>query len=148
MEILNKRAFFDYEILEKFEAGIQLVGCEVKSIRAGNANIKDSFARVKNNELFLTNMHISPYSHGNIHNPEETRERKLLLKKSEILRLIGTLQQQNLHLLPLKVYLKNNRYVKVQLGLGKSKKKFDKRDKIKKRELNIELQRKYNIKLK
>lgn len=146
MEITNKKAYFDYEILEKMEAGIVLVGCEVKSIRENNASIKDSFARIKNEELFLVNMYIAPYSHGNIHNPPETRERKLLLKKTEINRLIGQLQQKNLVLLPLKVYLKDKRYVKVLLGLGKSKKLFDKRESVKKRELNRELQRKYNIK--
>ncbi len=81
MEITNKRGYFDYEITEKIEVGIQLVGCEVKSIREGNANIKDSYARIKNEELYLVNMHIAPYAFGNIHNPEETRERKLLAKK-------------------------------------------------------------------
>ena len=145
MEITNKRAFFDYEITDQIEAGIQLVGCEVKSIRENNASIQDSYARIKNNELFLINMHIAPYKFGNIQNPPETRERKLLIKKAEISRLIGRLNQ-GLILLPLKVYLKHNRYVKVLLGLGKAKKKYDKRETIKKRELNRELQKKYNIK--
>ncbi len=147
MEINNKKTYFDYEITETLEVGIQLVGCEVKSIRAGDANIKDSYARIKNEELFLINMHIAPYKQGNIQNVPETRERKLLAKKTEINRLIGRLNQ-GLTLLPLKVYLKDNRYVKVLLGLGKSKKKFDKRETIKKRDLNRDLQKRYNIKVK
>lgn len=145
MEITNKRGYFDYEILEKLEVGIQLVGCEVKSIRDNNASIKDSYARIKGDELYLVNMHITPYKFGNINNPEETRERKLLARRREINKLIGQLQK-GLNLIPLKVYIKDNRHVKVLLGLGKSKKKFDKRDSIKKRDQNRELQRKYNIK--
>jgi len=145
MEINNKRGFFDYEITEKLEVGIQLVGCEVKSIREGNASIKDSYARIKGDELYLVNMHVAPYKFGNINNPEETRERKLLAKKREIIKLISQMQK-GLNLIPLKVYIKDKRYVKVLLGLGKSKKKFDKRDSIKKRDQNRDLQRKYTIK--
>ncbi len=145
MEIQNKKGYFDYEILEKIEAGIQLVGCEVKSLRAGNASIKESFARIKNNEIYLVNMYIAPYAYGNIHNHEETRERKLLLHRAEIAKLIGKVQQKGLTLLPLKVYLKG-RHIKVLLGLGRSKKKFDKRELIKKRDMNRDMERQYKIK--
>lgn len=145
MEIRNKRGYFDYEILEKLEVGIQLVGCEVKSLRDGNASIKESFARIKNNEIYLINMYIAPYSHGNIHNHEETRERKLLLHRTEIEKLIGKVQQKGLTLLPLKVYLKN-RHFKVLLGLGRSKKKFDKREVLKNRDIDRAIERQYKIK--
>jgi SsrA-binding protein len=141
MEILNKTARFNYEILETYEAGIALSGCEVKSIRAGNANIKDSFARIKGTEIFLVNMYVTPYFQGNIHNPPETRERKLLLKRQEINKLIGRIQQKGLNLVPLKVYLKNSRFVKVLLGLGKSKKLYDKKEVKKQRDLDREMRR-------
>ena len=146
MEILNRQAGFHYEILETFEAGIVLVGCEVKSIRKGDANIKDSYARFKGPEMYLINMHIAPYSHGNRQNPEETRERKLLLKAPEIKKLIGKTQQKGLAIVPLKVYLKGNRYVKVLLGLGKSKKIYDKKDSKKQKDIDRELSRSYKIK--
>ena len=145
MEILNRKAGFDYTILETFEAGLVLVGCEVKSIRAGNASIKESFARVKGTELYLVNMYIAPYFQGNIHNPPETRERKLLLKRSEINKLAGRMQQKRLSLVPLKVYVKHNRHVKVLLGLGQPKKLYDKKEKKKQRDIERELQREFKI---
>ncbi len=146
MEILNRQAGFHYEILETFEAGIVLVGCEVKSIRAGDANIKDSYARFKGTEMYLVNMHISPYSHGNRQNPEETRERKLLLKQTELKKLLGRTQQKGLAIVPLKVYIKNNRHVKVLLGLGKSKKIYDKKESKKQKDIDRELSRSFKIK--
>jgi len=144
-EIRNKRAYFDYEIIEKLEAGIELVGCEVKSIRQNKASINESFARIKDSQVFLTNMHITPYSHGNRNNPEETRERKLLLKRKEIDKLTGKIEQKGFTLIPLKVYIKNNRYVKVLLGLGKSKKLFNKKDQIKQRDIDRDIERKFKI---
>jgi SsrA-binding protein len=148
MEIINKRARFDYEILETYEAGIVLVGCEVKSIRAGNASIKESFARIKGEELMLVNMHVTSYAFGNIHNPEETRERKLLLKRSEIRKLIARIQQKGLALIPLKVYIKDNRYVKILLGLGKGKKNYDKKEVKKSRDIEREVRRSFAGRLK
>lgn len=145
MEIVNRKAGFDYEILETIEAGLVLVGCEVKSIRAGNASIKESYARVKGSEIYLVNMYIAPYAQGNRHNPPETRERKLLLKRSEINKLIGRIQQKRLYLFPLKVYVKRNRYVKVLLGLGKSKKLYDKKETKKQKAIDREIQREFTI---
>ncbi|MDR1323670.1 MAG: SsrA-binding protein SmpB [Candidatus Margulisbacteria bacterium] len=145
MEILNRKAGFDYTILETVEAGIALVGCEVKSIRAGNASIKESYARVKGREIFLVNMYIAPYAQGNRHNPPETRERKLLLKRNEINKLIGKIEQKRLYLVPLKVYLKKNRHVKVYLGLGQPKKLYDKKEKKKQRDIERELRRDFKL---
>ncbi|HPD18156.1 MAG: SsrA-binding protein SmpB [Candidatus Goldbacteria bacterium] len=141
--IHNRKAFHDYFILEKFEAGIALKGTEVKSIREGRANIQDSFARIMKEEVFLFNMHISPYSHGNIYNPDPLRDRKLLLHKKEIHRLMGLLTQKGLALIPLSVYFKNGR-VKVELALAKGKKQYDRREEIKKRDLQRE-QKRYKI---
>ncbi|MDR1997268.1 MAG: SsrA-binding protein SmpB [Candidatus Margulisbacteria bacterium] len=141
MEIVNRKAGFDYAILETIEAGIVLAGCEVKSIRANNASIKESYARAKGPEIYLVNMYIAPYFQGNIHNPPETRERKLLLKRGEINKLLGKIQQKKLYLVPLKVYLKKNRYVKVLLGLGKPKKLYDKKEKQKQRDIDREIRR-------
>lgn len=141
--INNKKAFHDYFILEKFEAGIVLKGTEVKSIREGKVNIKDSFAKIIKEEIFIFNMHISPYSYGNIYNTDPLRERKLLLKKKEINRLIGLLSKKGLALIPLSVYFKNGR-VKVEIALAKGKKQYDKREEIKKRDLQRE-QKRYKI---
>ena len=129
MEIKNKKAYFDYEILETFEAGIVLKGTEIKSIRAGKANLKDSYAIIKNNEVFLLNTHISIYEQGNIFNHEETRTRKLLLHKKEIKKLKEKLELNGLTLIPLKLYIKGN-YAKIELGLARGKKLYDKRESI------------------
>jgi SsrA-binding protein len=145
MEILNRKAGFDYTILETVEAGIALVGCEVKSIRAGNASIKESYARVKGREIFLVNMYIAPYAQGNRHNPPETRERKLLLKRNEINKLIGKIEQKRLYLVPLKVYLKKNRHVKALLGLGQPKKLYNKKEQKKQRDIERELRREFKF---
>jgi SsrA-binding protein len=128
----NKRAYHLYEILEKFEAGIALVGCEVKSLRAGQANLRDSFAQIRNHEVWLVNCHISPYPQGNRENPDPFRSRKLLLKKNEILRLAGKLTQKGLTLVPLAMHLKA-RHVKVELGLGRGKHTYDKKEDLKER---------------
>ncbi|GIM29495.1 SsrA-binding protein [Clostridium polyendosporum] len=123
----NRKARHDYFVEEAMEAGIALVGTEVKSIRAGKVNLKDSYAEVRNGEVFIRNMHISPYEQGNIFNVEPLRERKLLLHKEEIKRLLGLVQQAGLTLVPLSLYLKSGR-VKVNLGVCKGKKNYDKRD--------------------
>lgn len=126
-EIENRKARHDYHIEEVYEAGIELKGTEVKSLRAGKANLKDSFALVRNGEVFVHNMHISTFEQGNRFNHEPTRVRRLLLHKNEINKLIGASQQRGLTLIPLKIYFKNGR-AKVALALAKGKKLYDKRD--------------------
>lgn len=123
----NRKARHDYFVDEAMEAGIALVGTEVKSIRNGRVNLKDCYADINNGEIFINNMHISPYEQGNIFNVDPLRKRKLLLHKSEIQRLIGIVQQQGVALIPLSLYLKNER-VKVNLGVCRGKKNYDKRD--------------------
>lgn len=140
MEILNKRARFDYFIEEEYETGIVLTGTEIKSIRDGHCNIKDAYAIVRNNEVFILNMYVGQYKEGNIFNHEETRTRKLLLHKNEIKRIKQKLEMQGLTLIPLKLYFKNNK-LKLLLGLCKGKKTFDKRNVIKERDVNREVNR-------
>lgn len=123
----NRKARHDYFIVESMEAGIALVGTEVKSIRNGRANLKESYAEVRDGQVSIIGMHISPYEQGNIFNVDPLRERKLLLHKSEIRRLIGLMQTEGLTLIPLSLYLKKNK-VKVNLAICKGKKNYDKRD--------------------
>ena len=139
--IQNKRAFFDYHITDKFEAGLVLKGTEVKSLREGNASMVDSFAKIEDGELFLYNMHITPYEEGNIFNSSPIRKRKLLLHKNEIKKLSGGLSLKGLTLIPLKLYFNNNGWAKVELGLAKSKKLFDKRAELKKRDVEKEIRK-------
>ena len=122
----NRKAFHDYFVLERFEAGIELAGTEVKSIRAGQVNLKDSFCTVKDGELFVRGMHVSPYEHGNIFNKDPVRPRRLLMHKREILKLNARVMQDGVALIPLSQYFKDSR-VKVELGLCKGKKLYDKR---------------------
>ncbi|WP_282033820.1 SsrA-binding protein SmpB [Metabacillus indicus] len=136
----NKKANHDYAIEETYETGIVLQGTEIKAIRAGRVNLKDSFARVQQGEVFLHNMHISPYEQGNRYNHEPLRTRKLLLHKKEISKLIGLTKEEGYALVPLKVYLKNG-FAKVLIGLGKGKKKYDKREDLKKKEAKREVER-------
>lgn len=146
MEIINRRAKFDYFIEEEYEAGISLTGTEIKSIREGHCNIKDSYGIVKNGEVFLLNMFVGHYKEGNIFNHDETRSRKLLLHKKEIKKISQALEVQGLTLVPLKLYFKNNK-LKVLLGVCKGKKTFDKRETIKERDINREVKKnlkKYN----
>lgn len=142
MEILNRQAKFNYEILETFEAGIVLTGTEIKSLRNGNANIKDSYANIKNEEIFLLNMHISHYEEGNIFNHEETRTRKLLLHKKEILKLKNKIDLNGYTIVPLKIYFVKNK-AKVLIGLAKGKKTYDKREDIKKRDIDREIRKEF-----
>lgn len=123
----NRKARYDYTIEESFEAGIELKGTEVKSMRAGKANLKDSFAIIENGELYLYGMHISPYEQGNIFNVDPLRPRRLLMHKKEILRLLGKTREQGLTLVPLKAYFKKDK-IKIELALAKGKKLYDKRD--------------------
>ena len=122
----NKKAYHEYSILEKFEAGIELFGTEVKSIRQGSINLKDAFCMVKDGELFAHGMHISPYEKGNIFNRDPVRPKRLLMHKREIMRLYGRIKQDGLALIPLSVYFKDSR-VKLELGLARGKKLHDKR---------------------
>ncbi len=133
MEILNKKANYDYNIEDTIEAGIVLVGTEIKAIREGRANLKDSYAIVKNNEVYLLNMHISQYKEGNQFNHDEKRTRKLLLHKKEIKKLQNKLEIEGYTLVPLKLYFVKNR-AKILLGVAKGKKNYDKRETIKKRD--------------
>ena len=133
----NKKAFHDYFILEKFEAGISLLGTEVKAIREGRLNLKDSYALVQGGEAFLFHCHISPYSHGNRENHDPTRTRKLLLHEKEIRKLIGKTQEKGLTLVPLRVYLKRGR-IKVELGVARGKKLIDKRETERRKEADQE----------
>ena len=140
MEIQNRKAYYDYYIKKEIESGIKLTGTEIKSIRKGSANIKEAFAKVKNNEVFLINMYIAKYEEGNIFNHDERRTRKLLLHKREIRKLKEKVDREGYSLVPLKAYLVKNR-VKILLGLGKGKKLYDKRETIKERDLKREAQR-------
>ena len=141
--IRNKKAYHEYNILEKYEAGVELFGTEVKSIRQGNINLKDSFCVIKNNELFAHGMHISPYEKGNIFNRDPMRPKRLLMHKSEIKRLYSRIKQEGLTLIPLSAYFKSSR-VKLEIGLARGKKLHDKRDTAAQRTSQREIQR--NIK--
>lgn len=136
----NKKAWHDYFIDEKYEAGIALFGTEVKSIRAGAVNLKDSYCSVKDGELFMLGVHISPYEKGNIFNREPRRERKLLMHKREIMKINGMLTQKGYTLIPLSLYF-SGKNVKVELGLCRGKKLYDKRDSIAAKEVNREIDR-------
>ncbi|AFH49451.1 tmRNA-binding protein [Ignavibacterium album JCM 16511] len=138
---VNRKARHDYHILQTFEAGIVLVGTEVKALREGKANLVDSYATVKNGEVWLVSAHISEYKQGNINNHNPTRDRKLLLNKSEIRKLIGKTKEKGLTLIPLRMYFKNGR-VKVELAIAKGKKSYDKRETIAKRDFQREQERK------
>lgn len=140
MEIINKRAKFDYFIEEEYEAGIVLTGTEIKSVRNGHCNIKDCYGIVKNNEIFLLNMFIGQYKEGNIFNHSETRSRKLLLHKKEIKKIATAIEQNGLTLVPLKLYFKDNK-LKVLLGVCRGKKTFDKRETMKERDIKREVEK-------
>ncbi len=138
--ITNRKAYHDYTIEETYEAGLSLFGAEVKSLRDGQINLGDSFARIEKGELFLYHCHISPYSHGHCSNPDPTRKRKLLLNRREIERLMGKTQQKGLALIPLKVYFKRG-WAKVELGLARGKKAYDKRETIAKNTAQREIEK-------
>ena len=140
MEILNRRARYDYYIEDIYEAGIVLTGTEIKSIRLGKANLRDSYAIVRNSEVYLLNMHISHYEQGNIFNHDENRSRKLLLHKKEIKKIANDIDKNGLTLIPLKGYFKDNKF-KILLGVCRGKKNYDKREAIKKRDNLIEIRK-------
>ncbi len=136
----NRKAFHEYFVLERFEAGVELFGTEVKSIRAGQVNLKDSFCTIKDGELFARGLHISPYEHGNIFNKDPMRPKKLLMHKREILKLQARVMQDGVALIPLSLYFKDSR-VKLELGLCKGKKLHDKRDSAAQRESKRDIER-------
>jgi len=140
MEILNRKARYDYEIEDTYEAGIVLTGTEIKSIRQGKANIKDSYAIIRNNEIYLLNTHISLYNEGNRFNHEETRTRKLLLHKKEIYKLRDKLEIEGYTLIPLKIYFVRGR-AKVEIGVAKGKKNYNKKEAIKERDIKREMEK-------
>ena len=142
----NKKAFFDYFIDDTYEAGIALVGTEVKSLRMGKCSLKESFIRIEHNEVFVYNMHISPYEKGNIFNKDPLRVRKLLLHRYEINKLTGKVAEKGYTLVPLKVYLKDS-LVKVEIGLARGKKLYDKRESIAKKDQQREAEREFRMKI-
>ena len=136
----NKKAFHDYFIEEKYEVGIELVGTEVKSIKAGKVSIKESFVRIIKNEVFVMNMHVTPYEFGNINNESETRVRKLLLKRKEIDKMAQKIKEQGYTIMPLSIYTKQ-RLVKMEIGLAKGKKLYDKREAMKRKDQDREIRK-------
>ena len=138
----NPTAFHNYTIDDKLEAGIVLYGTEIKSIRNGKANLKDSYAIIKNGEIYIVGMHISPYEQGNIFNKDPLRNRKLLLNKREINKLIGLTKQKGYSIIPLNMYFKGN-LVKIELGIGKGKKLYDKREDIAKKDAERKIRQEY-----
>ncbi len=134
MEIVNKKAYFDYNILETYEAGIELKGTEVKSLRKGSADLKDTYIRIKNNEAFVINMYIAKYEEGNIFNHDERRERRLLLHKKEIIKIKKEIDVEGFTIVPLKIYFNKNK-AKMLIGIAKGKKLYDKRASIKEKDL-------------
>ncbi len=141
INIKNKKAFFEYHILDKYIAGISLLGTEIKSIRAGKANINDSFCSFLNGELYIHNMHISEYSHGSFYNHEAKRERKLLLTKKELAKLMVKGQERGYTIIPLRMFISSRGFAKIEIALAQGKKDFDKRETIKERENKRELDR-------
>ena len=140
IEIKNKKAYFDYYIEDRYEAGIVLTGTEIKSIRRGSCNIKDCYARIKNNEVFLINMFIAPYEEGNRFNHDERRERKLLLNKKEIYKIRDKVERESYSLVPVRLYLKNGR-AKVEIAIAKGKKMYDKRQSIKEKDIKRDMEK-------
>ncbi len=146
LEANNKKAYFDYFIEEKYEAGIELFGTEVKSIRQGKVSIKEAFIRIENGEVIVYGMHVTPYEQGNIFNKDPLRPKKLLMHKKEIMKLLGQIKEKGYTLVPLQVYIKNG-LVKVEIGLARGKKNYDKREVTAKKELNREMERNFKIKI-
>lgn len=141
----NKKAYHDYFIEEKYEAGVALHGTEVKSLRMGKCSVKESFIRIENDEVYIYGMHISPYEKGNIFNKDPLRPKKLLLHKNEILKLRGKITEKGYTLVPLQVYFKNS-LVKVEIGLARGKKLYDKRQDIAKKDMRREAERDFKVK--
>lgn len=137
----NRRAYHEYEILDEYEAGLVLVGTEVKSIKAGRVNIREAYIEIRGGEAFIVGMHVSPYKEGNLFNVDPYRERKLLLNRREIRRLHGEVTQAGLTIVPLKIYRNDKGLVKMQIGLARGKKFYDKREAQKERDLDRQMER-------
>ncbi|HEU0022579.1 MAG TPA: SsrA-binding protein SmpB [Dehalococcoidia bacterium] len=137
---VNRKAFHDYEILEKYEAGLVLTGAEIKSVRGGRADLRDAYARLQNGELWLVNAHIAPYDPASIHNHDPRRPRKLLLHRSQIAELNAAVAQKGLTIVGLRIYIKNH-FAKVELGLARGKRQYDKRQTMIERELDLDARR-------
>lgn len=145
MEISNRKAYFEYSILQKYTAGIVLTGTEIKSVRLGKASFNDSYCLFFKGELILRNLHIAEYSFGSIYNHEPTRERKLLLRRTELKKLEAKVKEQGCTIIPLRMFISERGLAKVEIGLGKGKKTHDKRETIKERESDREVRRKYGL---
>jgi SsrA-binding protein len=141
INVKNKKAYFEYHILDKYIAGVSLLGTEIKSIRAGKVNINDSFCSFMNGDLYIRNMHISEYSHGSFYNHEARRDRKLLLTKKELKKLLVKGEERGYTIIPLRMFISNRGFAKMEIALAQGKKDFDKRDTIKDRENKRELDR-------
>lgn len=141
LNIRNKKAYFEYHILEEFTAGVQLLGTEIKSIRDGKANINDSFCAFLNKQLYIRNMHIAEYSHGSFYNHEAKRDRILLLNKKELAKLKAKTEEKGFTIIPLKIFVNNRGFAKVLIGLAQGKKIYDKRETLKDRDSKIEMDR-------
>lgn len=140
----NKKAFHDYTIVEKFDAGLVLTGTEIKSIRKGTLNLKDGFAKIEDNEVWLYNVHISPYEQGNRFNPDPIRKRKLLLNKNEILKMVGKVKKEKYTIVPLNLFLENG-WAKVEIALAKGKQLYDKREDIAKKSMDRDIARNFKV---
>lgn len=140
----NKKAFHDYTIVEKFDAGLVLTGTEIKSIRKGTLNLKDGFAKIEDNEVWLYNVHISPYEQGNRFNPDPIRKRKLLLNKNEILKMLGKIKKEKYTIVPLNLFLENG-WAKVEIALAKGKQLYDKREDIAKKSMDRDIARNFKV---
>ena len=145
MELSNRKAYYEYNIEAKYIAGLVLTGTEIKSLRAGKASFNDSFCVFFNGELFVRSLHIAEYSFGNIHNHEPLQERKLLLHKRELRKLETKIKEKGYSIIPLKIFIAANGFAKMEIGLGKGKKIYDKRESIKTRESDRDIKRKYGI---
>lgn len=143
VNIENRRAKFDYQFIERLVAGMVLTGTEIKSIREGKAALVDSYCYIRNNELYIKNMHIAEYSEGTHYNHEPNRERKLLVSKQELNKLIKKMKDQGLTIIPIRLFISDSGYAKLEIALAKGKKEFDKRESIKKRDIERETNRKF-----
>ena len=144
MELSNRKAYYEYNIESKYIAGLVLTGTEIKSLRAGKASFNDSYCHFFKGELFVRSLHISEYSFGNIHNHEPMQERKLLLQKKELRKLESKIKEKGYSIVPLKIFIAQNGFAKMEIGLGRGKKIYDKRETIKARETDRDLKRNYN----
>jgi SsrA-binding protein len=141
MEIKNRSAYHDYFIDQKYEAGMVLLGTEVKSLRAGKASFNDSYCLVHEGEIWLKSLHIAEYSHGTVNNHDPLRDRKLLLEKKEITKIAGKLREKGYTLIPLRIFLNDKRFLKIEIGLGRGKKMYDKRETLRQKDVEREMKR-------